>query len=484
VLPSFDHCYRAIASRDARFDGWIYVGVTSTGIYCRPSCPATTPKRQNVRFYATAATAQGAGFRACRRCRPDAVPGSPEWDLRADVVARAMRLIADGVVDRKGVAGLAARLGYTARHLHRLLVAEVGAGPRALARAQRAHTARLLLETTDLPVTDVAFAAGFGSVRQFNDTVRAVFGCPPTGLRGRRSRGSRTPSTVVLRLPYRTPFDAESLLGHLADRAVPGLEQVTDSVYRRAVRLPHGTGVVELTPETGYVRCALRLADLRDLGVAATRCRRLLHLDADPIGAAQVLSADPLIRPLVHERPGLRVAGSVDAFETAIRAVLGQQVSIAAARTVAGRLVAAYGEPLAAPVDGLTHAFPGPEALAAAGELPMPASRARTIRSLAAAVADGQVPLSPGADFADVRAALQAVPGIGPWTVEYVALRGLGDPDAFPVGDLGLRRALAALGLPPGQPAEQAVAERWRPLRSLAAQHLWTHIVVMERSAA
>jgi AraC family transcriptional regulator of adaptative response / DNA-3-methyladenine glycosylase II len=483
VLPSFENCCRAIESGDSRFDGWIYVGVTSTGIYCRPSCPARTPKRKNVQFYATAAAAQGAGFRACRRCRPDAVPGSPEWDVRADVVARAMRLVADGVVDREGVSGLAARLGYTPRHLHRLLVSEVGAGPQSLARAQRAHTARLLLETTDLPVTDVAFAAGFGSVRQFNDTIRAVFAAAPSVLRGGRSAGARTAGTVVLRLPYREPFDAAALIRHLADRAVPGLEQVHASTYRRALRLPYGSGTVELTPENGYVRCTLRLADLRDLGAAATRCRRLLHLDADPVGAADVLGTDPLLGPLVRQRPGLRVPGSVDPFETAIRAVLGQQVSIVSARALAARIAATYGDPLRVPDDGVVRTFPRPDALAEAAEMPVPVARARTIRTLAAAVAAGDIDLSPGTDRAEIRQALQALPGIGAWTAEYVALRGLGDPDAFPAGDLGLRQAMGVLGLPAGHGDAGAVAERWRPLRSLAAQHLWT-IDFKQRSAA
>jgi len=477
VLPSFEQCYRAAQSRDARFDGWLYLAVASTGIYCRPSCPALMPKRGNARFYATAAAAQLAGFRACRRCRPDAVPGSPEWDMRADVVARAMRLVADGVVDREGVAGLASRLGYTTRHLHRLLVDEVGAGPLSLARTQRAHTARLLLETTDLPVTDVAFAAGFGSVRQFNETVHAVFACPPTRLRQQALAVPRTPGTVVLRLPYREPFDSTSLLRHFADRAVASLEHLAGTTYARSLRLSHGTATVQLTADDGYVRCALRLTDLRDLGAAAHRCRRILHLDADPQGVAEVLGRDQLLRPLVQRHPGLRVPGSPDGFETAVRAIVGQQVSLAAARTITARIVQAYGPALPGPQGSVTHAFPSPEALAECADLPMPASRGRTLRSLAAAVAGGDIALTPGADRRAVRAALGAIPGIGPWTTEYVALRGLGDPDAFPETDLGLRRALAALGV------TATAAERWRPLRSWAAQHLWTYLGCQRRAA-
>jgi len=474
VLPSFNQCYRAVESRDQRFDGWIYVGVTSTGIYCRPSCPAVTPRRRHVRFFPTAAAAQQAGFRACRRCRPDAVPGSPEWDVRADVAARAMRLIDDGLVEREGVTGLAARLGYTTRHLNRILVAELGAGALALARARRAHTARLLLETTTLPITDVAFAAGFGSVRQFNDTVRAVFGATPSAVRDAARRQTPTDGAVAIRLPYRGPYDVEATWRYLADRAVPGLEEVTDQTYRRVLRLHHGTAVVELSPADGFIRCALRLADLRDLGSAAARCRRLLHLDADPDGVVDALGSDPLLGPLVRARPGLRVPGSVDPLEAAVRAIVGQQVSVAAARTVAARLVTSYGERLAAPVGSLTHAFPSAAALAEADQLPMPRARVRTIRALAAAVAAGDLHLDPGTDLNETTAALRAVPGIGPWTASYIALRGLRDPDAFPASDLGIRRALAGLGVPDEPRTIATLAERWRPLRSYAAQHLWT----------
>jgi AraC family transcriptional regulator, regulatory protein of adaptative response / DNA-3-methyladenine glycosylase II len=487
-MPSFEHSYRAVESRDPRFDGWIYVGVTSTGIYCRPSCPAMTPQRRNTRFFPTAAAAQESGLRACRRCRPDAVPGSPEWDVRGDVAARAMRLVGDGVVEREGVTGLAGRLGYTARHLNRLLVAELGAGALALARARRAHTARLLLQTTGLPVIDVAFAAGFGSLRQFNDTIRAVFAATPTEIRKASREQAPTGGAVVLRLPYRRPYDADAVWRYLADRAVPGLEEIPPPAdapgaagpdggftYRRALHLHHGEAIIELAPADGFVRCGLRLADLRDLGAAATRCRRLLHLDADPAGMTDVLGRDPLLGPLVRARPGLRVPGSVDPFETAVRAIVGQQVSIAAARTVAGRLVTRYAEPLATPVGTLTHTFPSAKALSAADDLPMPKSRARTVASLAAAVAAGDVDLEPGTDWQEAEATLLALPGIGPWTASYVGLRGLGDPDAFPGTDLGIRRALADLGVSDRPDSIATVSERWRPLRSYAAQYLWTH---------
>src|SRR5215218_9296688 len=363
VLKDFEHRYRAVRGRDVRFDGWFYVAVTSTGIYCRPSCPAATPKRSNVRFYPTAAAAHYAGFRACKRCRPDAVPGSPEWDIRADIVARAMRLIADGVVDRDGVAGLARRLCYTERHLHRLLSAEVRAGPLALARARRAHTARLPIETADLPITEVAFAAGFTSIRQFNDTIREVFAVTPRELRSASGhRGETVRGEIPLRLPFRTPFDANGMLRFLGTRAVAGVETFDGETYRRTLRLPHGAGVVALSDGGDHIRCVLRLENLRDLGSAVQRCRSLLDLDADPVAISDVLGSDPLLGTLVRRSPGRRVPGSVDGVELAFRAVLGQQVSVAGARTLAGRLVVRCAElppaTLAAEVGAPTHLFP------------------------------------------------------------------------------------------------------------------------------
>ena len=329
----FERCYRAVDSRDQRFDGWFYTGVRTTGIYCRPSCPAVTPKRENVDFFPSAAAAQRTGLRACRRCRPDAAPGSPDWDVRADVVGRAMRLIADGVVDRDGVPGLAARLGYTERHLHRMLTAQVGAGPLALARAQRAQTARILIETTDLGLAEIAFAAGFGSVRQFNDTIREVYAAVPSHLRATaRHRPAGTGAgTVSLRLAYRAPLHVDALLDFFALRALPGLERVGDGSYSRGLRLPHGPAEVTLTPLPGYVAATLRLTDVRDLAPAVARCRRLLDLDADP----EAVDDDPRRRPGAHRRgrkePGVRVPRAVDGFEMAVRAIVGQQVSVAGA---------------------------------------------------------------------------------------------------------------------------------------------------------
>ena len=392
MIEDPDRCYQAAQSKDARFDGWFFCAVTSTGIYCRPSCPARTPKRENMRFYATAAAAQQAGFRACLRCRPDATPGSPEWNVRADVVARAMRLIRDGVVDREGVEGLAGRLGYSTRQLNRLITAEVGTGPLALARAQRSQTARILLETTDLPVAHVAFAAGFASVRQCNETVRQTFADTPSGLRaraartaqGRRSRRSPATQAIALRLPCRQPFNPASVLDFLGLRALPGVEALDGAAYTRSLRLPHGHGVVTLrAPETdgadgpAYVEGELLLSDLRDLHTAVARCRQLLDLDADPVAIWEALRDDPLVGAVVRRDPGRRVPGAADGFELAVRAVIGQQVSVPGARTVAGRLVEAAGEPLPVAVGSVTHLFPTPAALVELAErdpgaFPMP----------------------------------------------------------------------------------------------------------------
>ena len=470
-----DRCYGLLQTRDHRFDGWFVTAVRTTGIYCRPSCPAVLPKRQNVEFFPTAAAAQQRGYRACKRCRPDASPGSPEWDVRGDVVARAMRLVADGVVDREGVRGLARRLSYSERHLTRVMTDELGAGPLAIARAQRAHTARTLLETTDMPFVDVAHAAGFGSVRQFNDTVRAVFATTPTVLRARRRGGPPTTTGAVeLELPVREPFAADDVLAFLAARAVPGVEHWDGRAYHRALDLPGGHGTVavragERRDGRPVVRAALRLTDWRDLTAAVRRIRRLLDLDADPVAVDDALGADPVLAPWVRKVPGRRVPGSVDPFETAVKATIGQQISVAGARTVAGRIVVAAGATLTIDSDVLHHVWPSPASLAAIDPdaLPMPRSRRRTIVELARRVATGELVLDPGVDRDDVRAGLLDVPGIGPWTAGYVLMRGLGDPDQFLPTDLGVLAGLRAVG------ADAARAGRWQPWRSYALHHLW-----------
>ncbi|KUJ47298.1 DNA-3-methyladenine glycosylase 2 family protein [Micromonospora maris] len=500
----FERCYRAVDSRDQRFDGWFYTGVTSTGIYCRPSCPAVTPKRHNVRFFPSAAAAQGAGLRACRRCRPDVSPGSPEWDVRADVVGRAMRLIADGVVDRDGVPGLAARLGYTERHLHRMLRAELGAGPLALARAQRAQTARTLIESTELGLAEIAFAAGFGSVRQFNDTIREVYGVPPSQLRAGRRTALGGSGTITLRLAYRPPLHAPALLEFLALRTLPGIDEVRDGTYRRGLRLPHGTGAVALTPADGHVAATLRLTDLRDLAPAVARCRHLLDLDADPVAVDQTLSADPALAAAVAAEPGVRVPHAVDGFEMAVRAITTQQVSLTSARTTLTHLLTTLYTPALKSVDqevcvgdgaredanllinGAEGVSVGEEGVRVGGfpaaeevlRVPdegfrMPAGRREAIRAVARAVVAGELDLEVGGERGEVARRLARVPGVGPWTGGYIAMRALGDPDVFMPTDLAVRRGAAALGLPDSPAALDEYATRWRPWRSYAVVRLW-----------
>lgn len=475
MYEDVERCVRAVQSKDARFDGWFFTAVLTTRIYCRPSCPVVPPKPKNMSFYPSAAAAQQAGFRACKRCRPDAVPGSPEWNERADLAARAMRLIKDGIVDREGVPGLAARLGYSTRQVERQLQAEVGAGPAALARAQRAQAARLLIETSTLPMVDVAFASGFSSVRTFNDTVRAAFGLSPTELR-RRGRPADVTGAVSLRLPFRAPLCPDNLFGHLVATAVPGVEEWRSGVYRRTLRLPHGHGVAELQLSgASYIQCTLSLSDLRDLTTAINRCRRLLDLDADPVAIDELLEHDPFMAPLIRKNPGRRIPQTVDGNEFAIRAMLGQQVSTAAARTHAARLVAAHGDPVADPGGGLTHLFPIPAALVELdpAALALPQKRKDDVITLINTLASGDIDLSAGSDWQEARSKLESLPGLGRWTVETIALRALGDPDAFPATDLCVKLAAGELGLPATPTALIQHAALWQPWRGYAVQHLW-----------
>jgi len=483
----FDTCYRAVLARDPRFDGRFYTAVTSTGIYCRPVCPARTPARHNMRFYPHPGAAEAAGFRACRRCRPEASPGSPEWNIRADLAGRAVRLIADGYVDEHGVDGLARRLAVTERHLRRLLVAELGAGPLALARSMRMQTARRLLAETTMPVTEIAFASGFSSVRQFNATFLESYGKPPSSLRPalRRRAPSGGPAGpdgawLTLKLTCREPFDGQALLDFLGYRAVPGVERVTGNTYSRTIRAPGGPGLIELTlpaatvpgalPRPGHVLLRARLPGLRGVGPVVSRCRQLLDLDADASAIGAALSADDLLAPLVAARPGLRVPGTFDGFELAARAVLGQQVSVLAARTLAGRLADRFGARLETAEGPPSVLFPGPAEVADAdlSGIGLTTARQATLRALAAAVADGTLELDHGADPQETAARLAGLPGVGPWTSSYILMRAVRDPDAFPAADLGLRRALERLGGTAGRP------DRWRPWRAYAAVHLWT----------
>ena len=558
-----EHCYRAASSRDGRFDGTFVTAVLTTGIYCRPSCPAMTPKRENVRFFPTPAAAQEAGFRACKRCRPDAAPGSPEWDSRADLVARAVRLIGDGVVEREGVVGVSRRLGYSSRQLHRLVSAELGTGPLRLAMAHRVQNARALLENTDLPVTQVAWASGFGSIRQFNDRIREVFALTPSEIRARRSAsrpgGSEpgapgepgqsgqsgqsgqpdqssqtdqpsqtrgTGQTVTAQLTYRPPLDLHGALDFLGRRAVPGVEWWDGSAYTRVLDLPHGPGMalvdVGSARQSGpashpAVRCHIRLHDIRDYATAVSRMRRLLDLDADPAAVAALLGEDPVLGPIVRAAPGRRLPGAVSPFEMAVRAVIGQQVSLASARATLGRIAAFFGRPveLMAPIltpgehphpgspyeppAGPFYAFPRAEDLAGAdpSTLALPRRRAETLIALAGAVASDRITLDPGADRDETERRLLELPGVGPWTAAYIRMRALGDPDVFPPGDLVLDRVLAggtgdarsstrgagAARQADGRPAPGASYSRpdaprpnpvaWKPWRSYAVAHLW-----------
>lgn len=442
----FDACYRAVSSRDERFDGWFYTAVRTTGIYCRPSCPAITPKRQNVEFHATAAAAQSAGFRACKRCRPDASPGSPEWNTRSDLVARAMRLIQDGVVDREGVSGLATRLGYTQRHLTRVMTADLGAGPLAIARAHRARTARTLLETSGLTAAEVAFAAGFGSIRQFNETMREVYATTPGGL-----RSGAEPGSLSLRLPARAPFAGDRLLEFLGMRAIPGVETWDGLVFTRNLRLPRGYGHAAVQAFADHCQVSLTLDDLRDLAPAVSRLRRMLDLDADPVAVMQTLGTTLPVERI----PGLRSPAGFDSHETAARAVLGQQISVAAARTAAGRLVRDGHFPTSAELAQIDPAT-----------LPMPRRRAVTLVELARRLAVGHIELDAGADWDAAEAALLDVPGIGPWTASYIRMRAMGDPDISLPSDLGVVRAASRYGLDPDD-------SRWKPWRSYATHYLW-----------
>ncbi|WP_396656612.1 AlkA N-terminal domain-containing protein [Microbacterium sp.] len=514
---TFDERYRAIESRDARFDGQFVTAVRSTGIYCRPSCPARTPKPVNVTFYPTSAAAHEAGYRACKRCLPEAAPGSPEWNLRGDAAGRAMRLIADGVIEREGVPGLAARLGYSPRHLTRLLVAELGAGPLALARAHRAHTARMLLVGTDLSAADVAFSAGFASVRQFNDTMREVFGLTPLELRARRpSTGSGSgaglgsghgsgpsagpgsghgsgPSTgsgsghgsgqeagsISLALPVRRPFDAAGLFAWMTARALPGIEHATADSYARTLALPGGPAWFRLRHDGTRVRLDARLAHLADLPVLVGRARRLFDLDADPIAVDAALAEHAEAAPLVAATPGIRVPGAADPAEMLIRAMIGQQVSVASARTALTRLADALGAPVdvgtAAEGEGVDRLFPTMAAIAEHGHevLRGPAARIRAVTGAAAALAAGDLVLSPGDDNAAQRAALLALPGIGPWTADYVRMRITGDPDVILPGDVAVRTGAAAAGIPSDAAGLTAWAARTAPWRSYLTAHLW-----------
>ena len=468
----FDACYEAIKSRDARFDGRFFTGVSSTGIYCRPVCPARTPGRTKVRFFPFAAAAEEAGFRPCRRCLPHRSPGSPDWDWRGDLVGRALRLIGDGIADGEGIPGVADRLGVSERHLRRLFVAELGATPGSVARTHRTQLARRLIDESSMSMTDVALASGFSSVRRFNATMQETFGRTPSALR-KAARGSANPG-CTLRLPYRVPFPAEDVFSYLSGRATPGVESVTPGTYRRTVDIDGTRGIVEIRVDGADLRLDAQLDSVAALPAIVRRARHLFDLDADPGSISAHLATDPKLRAAISARPGLRVPGSFDGFELAVRAILGQQVSVKAATTLAGRLARAFGEPLAEPAGDLTHYFPGPERLVEAtiASIGLPERRATTVAALARAVDSGDIVLDGTADLADTKAKLLALPGFGPWTVSYIAMRALRDPDSFLPSDLGVKHALARLGIDPRDNRD----ERWKPWRSYATLYLWASL--------
>jgi AraC family transcriptional regulator of adaptative response / DNA-3-methyladenine glycosylase II len=487
----FAERYRAMSSRDARFDGQFITGVHSTGIYCRPSCPAMTPLARNVSFYRTAAAAHEAGLRACKRCLPDAVPGSPDWNTHDDLASRAMRLITDGVVEREGVAGLAGRLGYTTRHLTRVLVAELGAGPLALARAHRAQAARTLLVSTDLAIADVAFASGFSSIRQFNDTISAVYEATPSALRSRRRTTPAHPAekhagadaehgvTVSLRLPARPPFDGVGLLRFFVDHAVPGLEVATPTSFTRRVRLPHGVATVRLSLDGAeWVRCDARLDSVADVSTLVSRVRRFLDLDADSVAIDAALAGDATLAPLVAALPGLRLPGSLDAEETLFRTLVGQQISVPAARTVLGRITRELGEAgqpgERGEADDGMGLFPTAERIAGGvGVIRGPLPRVRSILGVAEAVADGRLSLDVGTPVDEFTARLVELPGVGPWTAGYLAMRILGNPDVLLDSDLIVLQSAELHRLPATRRSIAEHGVRWAPWRSYVTMHLW-----------
>lgn len=471
-----DARYAALVTRDARFDGVFFVGVSTTGIYCRPICPARTPGRTRCSFYATAALAEAAGFRACFRCRPELAPGNADVDAVDQLVATAAARIAEGALNERSVDDLAAELGVSARHLRRTMEAKLGVTPIALAQTRRLALAKQLLQDTTLPLTEIAFAAGFQSVRRFNAVFAAVMGSAPSKLR--REHGGERSDAFALRLDYRAPYDWPALLAFFAARAIPGVEVVDLDAgsYRRVVHLDGAVGTIEVRHAPG--RAALQLAVSPSLVAVVmplvVRVRRMFDLDAHPDRIASVLARDPALAPLVTARPGLRLPGAIDGFEATVRALLGQQVSVAAATTLAGRFAAAFGTPFAGG-PGLAYRFPTPAEVVAAGvdriaKIGLPGARAAAVHRIATAIVDGTLRLDPACrDLDQFVASAVALPGIGPWTAHYLAMRALHLPDAFPAADLGVKKATGAT------PRDAtARAEAWRPFRSYAVMHLWT----------
>ncbi len=476
-----DICYRALRTRDNRFDGRFITAVRSTGIYCRPICPAPTPKLENCTFYPLAAAAQESGYRPCLRCRPEAAPGTPAWAGTSTTVARALKLIAAGALDEAGVPQLAERLGVGERHLRRLFARHVGASPLAVAQNRRLLFAKKLLDETDLGMTEVALAAGYASLRRFNAALLGAYGRPPGSLR-QKGGWSAGATDLKLELAYREPYQWPAICDFLGRRAIPGVEEVTPEAYRRTIAVAGSHGVVEVAPHAaGSLTARIKLARPAPIIGIVQRLRKLFDLDVDPAEVAAQLGQDGVLASDVARLPGLRLPGAWDGFELGVRAILGQQVTVKGAMTLAGRLVAEWGEPLtlngrARACGGLSHVFPEASRLAAADltGIGLPRARAATINALAAAVAGGEVAFDGAAPFERSRAGLLALPGIGAWTADYIAMRALRDPDAFPAGDLGLRKASAARGGPDDAKGLEALSQAWRPWRAYAAMLLWT----------
>jgi AraC family transcriptional regulator of adaptative response / DNA-3-methyladenine glycosylase II len=485
-------CYRAITTRDARFDGRLFVGVKTTRIYCRPICPARTPKFENVSFYPSAAAALEAGFRPCLRCRPETSPDLAFWRGTTNTVSRALALIEAGGLDEADVEGLANRLGVGARQLRRLFHRHVGASPIAVAQTRRVLLAKQLIHETSLPMAEVALAAGFNSVRRFNEIFLQLFGRSPATLRHSRDKTRREAGALSVRLAYRPPYDWDAMLSFLKLRAIPGVEAISDNTYRRTIAIGGDVGMISVTPaNNNRVDVAVRFPDMAALPQIIARVRRVFDLAADPDTIGAHLSLDPMLAPLVAARPGLRVPGAWDGFELAVRAIFGQQITVPAATRLLGRLVEAHGARLPAMMkegEGLSHLFPSPARLVTAdiAALGMPGARAAAVSSLAGAMLADPLIFSRSASLEQAIAKLRALAGIGEWTAQYIAMRELREPDAFPAADIGLMRAMAADGLRPSPAELLSRAERWRPWRAYAALHLWAadvaHPVVSGRT--
>jgi len=474
--------YRALRTRDKRFDGKFFTGVLTTGIFCRPICPARTPKKQNCQFYPTAAAAMAAGLRPCLRCRPEAAPGSPAWNGVSTTVTRALKLIDDGVLDDMGIHGLAKRLGISTRHLSRLFSKHLGASPISVAKSQRILLAKKLISETDLPLNHIAIHSGFGSVRRFNDALKKTYQCTPSKLRRNTSLEPTEIGSINLKLAYRPPYDWDQVSGFLQTRAIPGVEEIGPWGYRRSIMLEGKPSIFEALPNTdaGHLKIKFYLNGIGSLQSAVNKIRALFDLDVDCDAINRQFSVDPILTEHVKRHPGLRVPGAWDIFELSVRAILGQQISVAAARTFAGRLVQRFGQPLKNSAhSGITHLFPRPGELASLDLtlIGLPRKRADSITELARGFTNTMLEFDSTKNLEEVEKVLCKLPGIGPWTAQYIAMRALGYPDAFPVGDLGLIRSLKALNTNADSKSLSQYAEHWRPWRAYAAMHLWTGTV-------